>query len=412
MYIYDSLRVPYIYIHFPYIHTDSIEGSLKICHPDSKLHVYDRNKGVAVTFDFSPYHRCPISVFWDEEDERLLCCEAQKERVSHTPTTSTGIAKSTKTKRNNQDEENTTPTSMNNNVSDTDTIDPDSEVEVYLFFATSEHGILMQDSFPRKLPYGAMIGLNVPRLYFRNALPTRKADDNDDELDIVNSKIVKIYSKVMRDFVGLDEINETVKTALLDFSYYLTLGKLDEAYRVVKAINSPTIWENMAQMCVKTKRLDVAEVCLGNMGHARGAAAVRAAKKDPRSTPEVVVGVLAVQLGLLDDAAQLFRDAGRFDMLNVLYQSAGLWDKAIATAGTKDRIHLKTTHYQYARHLESLGMVDEAIEHYQLSENSNTEVPRMLFQLGRVDELGDYVLQSDDAVLLKWWAAYLESIER
>ncbi|KAJ1408062.1 hypothetical protein B484DRAFT_403632, partial [Ochromonadaceae sp. CCMP2298] len=36
----------------------------------------------------------------------------------------------------------------------------------------------------------------------------------------------------------------------------------------------------------------------------------------------------------------------------------------------------------------------------------------MLFQLGRVDELGDYVLASDDAALLKWWAAYLESIER
>jgi hypothetical protein len=30
----------------------------------------------------------------------------------------------------------------------------------------------------------------------------------------------------------------------------------------------------------------------------------------------------------------------------------------------------------------------------------------------RVDELGDYVMQSDDPVLLKWWAAYLESIER
>ena len=27
----------------------------------------------------------------------------------------------------------------------------------------------------------------------------------------------------------------------------------------------------MAHMCVKTKRLDVAEVCLGHMGHARGA---------------------------------------------------------------------------------------------------------------------------------------------
>jgi intraflagellar transport protein 140 len=119
-------------------------------------------------------------------------------------------------------------------------------------------------------------------------VPTRKADDNDDELDIVNSKVVKIYSKVMRDFVGLEDINEGIKTALLDFSYNLTLGRLDEAYRVVKAINSPTIWENMAQMCVKTKRLDVAEVCLGNMGHARGAAAVRAAKLDPNSTTGTV----------------------------------------------------------------------------------------------------------------------------
>ena len=116
--------------------------------------------------------------------------------------------------------------------------------------------------------------------------------------------------------------------------------------------------------------------------------------------------------GLLDDAATIFRECGRFDMLNKLYQSAGLWDKAITTASNKDRIHLKTTHYQYARHLETLGLIDDAIEHYGLSGNSHTEVPRMLFQLDRVDELGDFVLQSDDPVLLKWWAAYLESIER
>ena len=47
--------------------------------------------------------------------------------------------------------------------------------------------------------------------------------------------------------------------------------QLDEAYRAVKTIGSASIWENMAHMCVKTKRLDVAEVCLGHMGHARGA---------------------------------------------------------------------------------------------------------------------------------------------
>lgn len=30
------------------------------------------------------------------------------------------------------------------------------------------------------------------------------------------------------------------------------------------------VWENMAQMCVKSHRIDVAKVCLGRMGHARG----------------------------------------------------------------------------------------------------------------------------------------------
>jgi intraflagellar transport protein 140 len=52
---------------------------------------------------------------------------------------------------------------------------------------------------------------------------------------------------------------------------------MDEAYKAVKQIKNPSVWENMAQICIKTKRLDVAEHCLGNMQHARGARAVREA---------------------------------------------------------------------------------------------------------------------------------------
>lgn len=60
----------------------------------------------------------------------------------------------------------------------------------------------------------------------------------------------------------------------MNFSFYLTTGNLDEAYKSVKAIEDPLIWENMAQMCVKTRRLDVAEICIGNMRFGRGAKAV------------------------------------------------------------------------------------------------------------------------------------------
>lgn len=50
-------------------------------------------------------------------------------------------------------------------------------------------------------------------------------------------------------------------------------------------------------MCVKSRRLDVARVCLGNMGNARAARALRDAEKEPEL--EAQVAVLATQLGML-----------------------------------------------------------------------------------------------------------------
>ena len=67
----------------------------------------------------------------------------------------------------------------------------------------------------------------------------------------------------------------------MNFSFFLSTGNLDEAYKSVKSIANPAVWEKMAQMCVKTKRLDVAEICLGNMRFARGARAIREAKIEP-----------------------------------------------------------------------------------------------------------------------------------
>lgn len=53
----------------------------------------------------------------------------------------------------------------------------------------------------------------------------------------------------------------------------------------------------MARMCVKTHRLDVARVCLGNMGNARASRALKQAEAEPE--PEARVAMLAIQLGML-----------------------------------------------------------------------------------------------------------------
>ena len=50
-------------------------------------------------------------------------------------------------------------------------------------------------------------------------------------------------------------------------------------------------------MCVKTKRLDVAMVCLGNIGNAGAAKAVRECQKEE---PELNahIAILAIQIGM------------------------------------------------------------------------------------------------------------------
>ena len=50
-------------------------------------------------------------------------------------------------------------------------------------------------------------------------------------------------------------------------------------------------------MCVRTQRLDVAAVCLGNMGNAVAAKALREAQSIPE--PEARVAVLAIHLKML-----------------------------------------------------------------------------------------------------------------
>ena len=55
-----------------------------------------------------------------------------------------------------------------------------------------------------------------------------------------------ILRKAMKDFVGLESVDETTKAAIMNFSYYLTVGNMDEAYNSVRNIHNNTVWQNMA----------------------------------------------------------------------------------------------------------------------------------------------------------------------
>uniref|UniRef100_H9GLJ7 Intraflagellar transport 140 n=1 Tax=Anolis carolinensis TaxID=28377 RepID=H9GLJ7_ANOCA len=179
---------------------------------------------------------------------------------------------------------------------------------------------------------------------------------------------------------------------------------MDEAFKSIKLIKSEAVWENMARMCVKTQRLDVARVCLGNMGHAQGAKALREAEQEPEQ--EARVAMLAIQLGMLEDAERLYKQCKRFDLLNKFYQASNQWPKAMEVAEAHDRVHLRTTYYNYAKHLEATADLGLALTYYEKSDTHKFEVPRMLSE--DLQALESYVNKMKDKGLWKWWAQYLE----
>ncbi|XP_038276119.1 intraflagellar transport protein 140 homolog isoform X2 [Dermochelys coriacea] len=319
----------------------------------------------------------PVSHFWDNSEPRLFVCEAVLEPNLQFPD-----------KQQQQQTESSEST-------------PD--VLIISFFCTEEHGLLLQESFPLPSTYQALLGIEVPHYYFAKKPGEAEKEAQVDSGSVQLSQMVA--KRPMRDFIGLEECDKTTREAMLNFSFYLTIGDMDEAFKSIKLIKSEAVWENMARMCVKTQRLDVAKVCLGNMGHARGAKALREAEKEPEV--EARVAMLAVQLGMLEDAERLYKNCNRYDLLNKFYQASDQWQKAMEVAETHDRVHLRTTYYNYAKHLEATAECNIALSYYEKSDTHRFEVPRMLSE--DLQALEIYVNKMKDKSLWKWWAQYLES---
>ena len=290
--------------------------SIRIREPDSRLHVYDSERDIVDSHDFGEVRHFPVSHYWDPLEPKLLACETRRMRIVpadyNLNCSSLEIGEETGKKYHPlglrgsrtpaNDSIETRSSLLQRKLARKVTEESGPLMEVTTLFVTAEYGILLQDAFALEPPLEALLGVQVPRLFF-----TRCGDGvssvDDGEVGVEDdtgaktacqlSSNVGLCGRVMRDFVGLDDADARTRSALLDFSFYLTVGNMDEAHRAVRLIKSPSVWENMAHMCVKTKRLDVAEVCLGHMGHARGAAAVRAAKTDVAELEARVAAVRA-----------------------------------------------------------------------------------------------------------------------
>ena len=351
--------------------------------PETKIIIYDVEMDSYIDYEISP-NRIPIEIAWDYSDGRIFAI-------------STEYAKDL----NNEDEKK----DLYKSIIYTGNEDENSEVEekgdwvggeVFLLFYTSENGVNNLESHKITRENQGIFGLKAPDIYFISSVP-----------DPITK--CSISTKKMQFFQGLDKIDEDITHSLIEFSLLMSCGKLDEAYKIVKNIKTANIWENMAHICIKTKRLDVLEVCLSNMRFERGIKAFREARHEKE--PEAKLAKVAMHLNLIDDAKKLLKEVNRWDVLIKFYICIGEYEKAIETAKENDRIDLQNTYYRIAQHYEQIGEIDEAINYYKLSGSGNKEIPRMLISLNCIDKLEETLKEDGNPESLLRLASYFESQE-
>ncbi|GFW92353.1 intraflagellar transport protein 140 homolog [Trichonephila clavipes] len=375
---------------------------------DSSLYVWDTEKNVVSRFDFATGQgidqenetsvcqfgqavngRYPVQHMWVKEDPRMIVCEAKLLPLPLKKNLASNSFRKLLNKKNSFSEQ-----------------EKKHESIVASLYVTPEKILIIQDYFILQADQANLLGIKIPHFFLLQK--TKPDDDSGDFMksDVKGHKSL-IQRKTMQNFIGLEDCDKTTKDALLNFSYFFAVGCFDEAFLAIKAIKSESVWQNMARMCVKTKRLDVAKICVGKMGHTYAARALKNAEHEPEL--ETKVGILAIFLEMYDEAEELFKSCGRFDWINKLHQSRGQWEKALEVAEKKDRIHLRDTFYNYANFLEREGEINSAIKFYEKSGTHHFEVPRMLFEDQR--SLEAYVQKSKDPEIHRWWAQYLESID-
>jgi len=303
---------------------------------------------------------------------------------------------------------------------------------VLSFFIAPNGVILPQEMFPTKYKY---VGLQVPDFIF---ISTPNTDDNTSKVAAAgamnkgNNATPKIIRKRIRDFIGINDIDEQTKKNLMNFSYFLTVGDLDEAYRSVQNIKSASVWQNMARMCVKTRRLDVAQICISNLSSSRGTSATIASSLFVDDESDKMLGgeerteeeqhalrenekhlklaMVAVDLKMYEDAEELLTQCARYDLVLKMYQALGRWTSAIQICEKYDRVNLNAAYYQYASYLQESGKIENAIQYYEKSQ-CPLQIAQMLYAHKQLQLLHNYVNRSKDTKLLKWYAKLLESNE-
>ncbi|KAG5494571.1 hypothetical protein JIQ42_02181 [Leishmania sp. Namibia] len=387
--------------------------------PDTRVWVYDSDTDKMSSFDFGSRNEMPNSVYWNTPEPNtstigefeyiLLACETHQmqtdeTKASHEETVAPeadedGVKKSSSADRpaaqenlpealpnmeNYAEKKSELEDARRGVVGATNYVAQRAHNIVTLF--ATHNGLVVQNVASMRRYQICLVGLTIPDFLLASVKINGDPSTAEDYV---------IEQKRLRDFEGLKSDKDVaVREALMKFSYYATIGNMDEAYRCVKSIKNPAAWQGLARLCVTSGRLDVAAVCLSTMEDCVAARALREAREDYPDDQGVQLATLALGLGMTEEAEELLRKSKRYDLMTDVYMACGKFEHAQRHSERFDRVRIRPVAYKYAQFMESLQNMDAAIMWYYNAKCAGTDVPRIFFQTNRMHELRQLMTQS------------------
>ena len=203
--------------------------------PDTKLYIYDIDMDNFMQHEVHP-NRIPIEAFWDQMDARLLAVETEYAKLG-------GEASSPDTK--GEEGKAAAFDAIKTEEIEDDFRNKKEEFKgktLETFFVTTDYGIKRQDVVKFEEGEETLLGVQVPYFYFMGRQPNDEEEDGFDAQPNEEKNAMIILRKPMKDFVGLENVDQSIKNAIMNFSHFLTVGNMDEAYNSVRNIHNNTVW--------------------------------------------------------------------------------------------------------------------------------------------------------------------------
>ncbi|KAH7331767.1 hypothetical protein KP509_20G049600 [Ceratopteris richardii] len=326
---------------------------------DSMLYIYDTILDKFCTHDFRVQGKFLVSHFWDSEQFHQLACGFALDKDG-----SCGV------------------------------------IEIVTYLLHTDLQVFKQDKVDIISKKAGLMGKCEPYVYLYDY------GSSGEESSLPSIK--KVSTGIL---VSMEKLDGKIREDVIDFGHLALTGRDFEAFKVLESIKDATILKRIVRYCLKRDLNKFAAQCFANMGRAYAISAITDAGHDMSNiqNKRAIAAAIALQLGRVADAEKEYMECKRFDLLINLYQTCGLWEKAIEVASKYDHVNLNNVHHAFAKHLEAIGDVQTAIYHYESSNTHRYEVPRMLHSIGNVDDLKKYVEDKRDPALHRWWANYSES---